>query len=189
MNRKRRSEDSGGRGNVKWQSGRKPGKSRLTLWKLLNPKNLQKEVHVYGYHFSWKTHTLVLFLSIVGMLSIGVLFQIKLTGMAVLGAAVVVLLPVLILDMYKRMYEHRRFSDVAVYLEQMIYSFQKNGKILASLREASDCFGQGTMKRVIGEAIAYIQKGQTRTERGLYAEALEKIERHIPARRWEWCMK
>ena len=75
MNRKRRSEDSGGRGNVKWQSGRKPGKSRFTLWKLLNPRNLQKEVHVYGYHFSWKTHTLVLFLSIVGMLSIGVLFQ------------------------------------------------------------------------------------------------------------------
>ena len=183
MNRKRRSEDSGRRGNVKWQSGRKPGKSRFTLWKLLNPRNLQKEVHVYGYHFSWKTHTLVLFLSIVGMLSIGVLFQIKLTGMAVLGAAVVVLLPVLILDMYKRMYEHRRFSDVAVYLEQMIYSFQKNGKILASLREASDCFGQGTMKRVIGEAIAYIQQGQTRTERGLYAEALEKIERVYPCQK------
>ena len=32
---------------------------REGLWeklRLLNPKNLQREVHVYGYRFSWKTH-------------------------------------------------------------------------------------------------------------------------------------
>ena len=148
-----------------------------TILKLLNPKNLQKEVDMYGYHFSWKTHLLVLILAVTGMLVIGVLFQIRPAGMALLGAFVFILLPVLILDMYRRMYEQKRFADVAIYLEQMIYSFQKNGKIIAALRETADCFGDGTMRRTILDAISYIERGKSATERGLLAEALEKIER------------
>ena len=35
----------------------------LTFW---NPKNLQKKVDMYGYHFSWKTHAVMIFLALAG---------------------------------------------------------------------------------------------------------------------------
>ena len=33
-------------------------KQKKHLWRigLMDPRNLAKEVHVYGYNFSWKTH-------------------------------------------------------------------------------------------------------------------------------------
>ena len=36
----------------------------LTFW---NPKNLQKKVDMYGYHFSWKTHAVMIFLALAGI--------------------------------------------------------------------------------------------------------------------------
>ena len=45
--------------------------------KLLNPRNLAREVHVYGYHFSWKMHTLTIVCSLLGISAIGVLFKLK----------------------------------------------------------------------------------------------------------------
>ena len=38
---------------------REKKKKRFQKLKLLNPKNLAAEVHVYGYNFSWKAHMLV----------------------------------------------------------------------------------------------------------------------------------
>lgn len=42
---------------------------REGLWeklRLLNPKNLQREVHVYGYRFSWRTHLMAVIAALVG---------------------------------------------------------------------------------------------------------------------------
>ena len=107
----------------------KKKKKRMHVFRLLNPKNLQKEVHVYGYNFSERTHLLILFLTLLGLIAIGLVFRIRPFGMAVIGAGALCAIPVLVLDMYKRMYQQKRFEDVLSYMEQMLYSFQKNGKI------------------------------------------------------------
>ena len=150
---------------------KKPG-----LFQYMNPKNLQKEVHMYGYNFSWKEHLLVIFLSMIGVMAIGYLFQLKILNMVIIGAVVLAVIPMLIVDMHKRMYEHKRFADVATYLEQMLYSFQKGGKILFSLREAEECFDSGEMKDRIHQAVQYIENGRSKTEKGLLKEGLEIIE-------------
>ena len=49
--------------------------------KLLNPRNLQKEVDVYGYHFSWKSHISVILFAGAASLALGALFQLTLPGL------------------------------------------------------------------------------------------------------------
>ena len=93
--------------------------------KLLNPKNLAKEVHVYGYHFSWRTHTLTILCSLLGISAIAVLFKLKPMFFGITILVLGIILPVFILNMYKSMYEQKRFSDAVTYSEQILYSFQK----------------------------------------------------------------
>lgn len=154
----------------------KKKKDKVSLFKLLNPKNLQKEVHTYGYNFSAKTHVLILFLTLLGMIAIGLLFRIGVTGMVIIGVAALLMIPLLVIDMYKRMYQHKRFEDVLTYMEQMLYSFQKSGKILASLRETAECFNGGEMRDAIDKAINYIEDGRVQTDDGLLKEGLSFIE-------------
>ena len=80
-------------------------------WRLLNPKNLQKEVDAYGYHYSWKSHAALLLCALTGIGAVGMLFQLQRLYFAAVVAAVIVTLPVLVLDMYKGMYEQGRFAD------------------------------------------------------------------------------
>ncbi len=143
---------------------------------LLNPKNLAKEVHVYGYNYSWKMHMLLNVCSLLGISVIGVLFQMRPGYLAVIFLAVLILLPMLIRDMYKRAYEQKRFADVTTYMEQMLYSFQKSEKVSFALEETMEVFEGGLMRDCIEEALSYLRTGYARTEKGVLREALERIE-------------
>lgn len=144
---------------------------------LLNPKNLEKEVHAYGYNFSWKTHGLVLISSLLGISVIGVIFQLKPGYFMAVLAAVMGVLPVLIRNSFKRMFEQKRFADVVTYMEQMLYSFQKSGKVLSALTETRELFDGGLMREAIDQAITYLNAGSALTEKGVLKEALECIEK------------
>ena len=144
--------------------------------RLLNPRNLEKEVHVYGYNFSWKTHVLVTIFSLLGISAIGLLFQLKAANFSIIMFAMVLVLPIFIISTYKRMYEQKRFADVATYMEQLLYSFQKNGKVAAALKETRELFEDGQMGQLIDEALGCINAG---TAEGTWVlrEALEIIEK------------
>lgn len=149
------------------------------LWnkiKLLNPKNLEKEVHIYGYNFSGKTHMLLIICSLLGIGAIGVIFKLEAVYFAIIMASVVLALPFIILAMYKRMFEQKRFSDVVTYMEQMLYAFQKTAKVGSSLKETREIFESGQMREAIDRAIAYLEAGTAITEKGVLREALEMIE-------------
>ena len=145
--------------------------------RLFNPKNLERAVHVYGYHFSWKAYLLVVLCALLGITAIGILFRLKVVYFTVVVAAVCATLPMFILYMYKRMYEQKRFSDAVTYAEQILYSFQKNGKVVSALKEAREIFEPGQMLDAMDDAIAYLETGQAETDRGLLREALDRIER------------
>lgn len=146
--------------------------------KLLHPKNLEKEVHVYGYHFSWKSHIALMLGALSGISAVGILFQLEPVYFTVVVAAVIVLLPVLLLDMYKRMYEQKRFADAASYMEQMLYSFQKTGKVVSALKESREIFGEGQMRRCMDEAILHMELGKPGSAQGILRESLKMIEAH-----------
>ena len=151
--------------------------------RLLNPKNLQREVHVYGYHFSWKNQFVIFLCAFAGMAALGIIFKLSFPFTVLILAVMTMLLPVLILNMYRHMYEQKKFADVVTYIEQMMYSFQKSGKVKLALMECGEAFGDGEMKSVIEKAVAYINKGKAGSGDGILKEALMMIEAPYRCRR------
>lgn len=147
---------------------------------LLRPRNLAKEVHVYGYHFSWKAHTAWIFGAIAGGILLELLYHLKAGYFSAIMIVIACTVPVLVLDMYKRMYEQRRFADVTAYMEQMLYSFLKLGKVVAALKETRELFDEGAMRDCIDAAIVHMELGKPESTRGVLAEGLESIEKMYP---------
>lgn len=150
---------------------------------LLNPGNLAKEVYTYGYHFSWKIHLFVIAACIAGMGAIGLLFQLKWELLVIVLIAMFLALPAFILDTYKKMYEQKRFADAATYMEQMLYAFQKSGKVLSALKETRDIFEPGHMQDVIEEAIGHLEAGCSYSEKGVLRESLDIVEKEYECRK------
>lgn len=155
----------------------------LRFFKRLNPKELALEVHVYGYDFSWKTHIQILICSLLAIGAVGILFQLKAKYMIGVAALMVLMLPVFIINTYKRMFEQKRFADATVYVEQMLYSFQKNEKIIAALKETGEVFEEGQMKWGIDDAVAHLESGVAKSEKGTLREALDMIEKEYPCKK------
>lgn len=158
-------------------------KKLVRFFKRLNPKELALEVHVYGYDFSWKTHVQILVVSLLAIGAVGVLFQLKASYMIGIVALMIFMLPVFIINTYKRMYEQKRFADATIYVEQMLYSFQKNEKIIAALKETGEVFEDGQMKQAIKDAVAHLELGVAISEKGTLREALEMIEEIYPCKK------
>lgn len=146
--------------------------------RLLNPRNLEHEVHVYGYSFSWKKHVLVIVCSLLGISAIGILFKLGAVYLTAVILATAAILPVFVLNMYRGMYEQKRFADAVTYCEQMLYAFQKDKKILSALKETREVFEDGSMQNAIDEAISYLEAGHSRSE-NIYRDALLIIERQF----------
>lgn len=170
--------------NIMSESAEKRGSNFNRKWKrilrylsFLNPQKLAEEVQIYGYHFSWKANILTICGVLLGMGAIGILFQLKLFYFLLEIAVVILLFPTFVLFMYMQMYEQKRFADAVTYAEQILYSFQKNRKIISALRETLDTFEDGKMRMAIEDAIEYIEAGFSKTEEGILIEALAIIEK------------
>lgn len=154
------------------------GKRRFGLF---HPGNLQRQIDSYGYSFSMGKYGVFLLAAVVGAVGCGFLFSLHWYLIIPVAAACAISLPFLILDGYKQMYEHKQFVDVSDYMEQMLYSFRLDQKILLALKDTRTLFQAGRMHEVIGEAIQYIERGSYHDE--LYKEALGIIEHAYPAKR------
>ena len=108
-------------------------KSKL---RILNPKNLQKEIHLYGYDFDMKSYVLTLvaifFAAII--LGKGLLLENKYIGLIVCGFLIAA--PFFVRNLFHIMYEQKRFLNAKSYMENMLYAFiKRDGKILATLED------------------------------------------------------
>ncbi len=149
------------------------------LWQrllLLHPRNLEKEVHIYGYDFSWRSHLALIVGALAGIGAIGLLFRLTPFHFILVIGAVILVLPILVLDLYKRMYEQKRFADVADYMEQMLYAFQKTGKIVSAWKECREIFADGQMRRCLDAAIVHAEVGKPQSEEGVLREGMTGIE-------------
>ena len=91
------------------------------------------------------------------------------------------IVPNVILSMKINKYEENKLNDVSTYIEQMLYSFKKNSKILNALIDTLSVFPEGEMKDTIETAIEYIKTGVAKDN--IYAEALQVIEDKYSCRR------
>ncbi len=151
-------------------------------WKLLHPKYLLHEIHLYGYDFDVKSYLFGCLAILMATELLGEALFLKRLYISVIMLACIMSTPFFVVNVYQIMYQQKRFLTVKNYLENLLYAFQKrNGKILTALQDVYVISEEGEMKEAIGEAIAFIQAGIY--ENNLYKEAFQIIESHYPTDR------
>ncbi len=146
----------------------------------MNPANLSAEVKRYGYKLS-VARTVLFYLGFLILLGVCTYaFSLHWITAIVVGVAGIVAIPVLIANGYKQQYEQQRFSDVNQYMEQILYSFRGNKKIVQSLKDVLSVFGDGPMKSTIIESLEYVYNNN---EGDVHKDALKIIEREYKCER------
>lgn len=119
--------------------------------------------------------------ALLGVVAISLAFQLRVIPIICIAVALFMIAPRIMLALAETRYEEERFNDTTSYIEQMLYSFRRNNKILTSLQDTLLLFETGEMHDVIVQAIEYIQ---TQTTKGnVYEEALKIIEEKYQCRR------
>ena len=77
--------------------------------------------------------------------------------------------------------EKRRFSELSMYMEQLLYTFQRKHKILASLKDISAFFPEGNLHEIILQMLEQMEQGEGGNES--YRLANELIEQAYPCKR------
>lgn len=142
--------------------------------------NLIAEIEKFGYKVSVKS-LLGTFASVVaGCIAAGYLFKLKPMGYVIVCIVAVMCTFSIIYQSYKARYEQRRFSDVSIYLERMIYYFSSGITILDSLELIIKVFPSGEMHDVLAKAISIIM---TANVSDADKAALDEIEKAYPVKR------
>lgn len=148
----RRDSESGKPVNEKTGKPKKRGALYYAM-----PWNLAREIRVFGYGFSIKRIGLIYGLIIALMVGIGLAFKLPMLWTLPLIVAGLWYSPTLVRNSYRNKFERQRFSDVNVYIEQMLYAFKNSQKILTTLEDVKVLYPAGTaMREAIDDAIAVI---------------------------------
>jgi len=115
-------------------------------------KNISSEVKTYGYEISVKSILIIFLVYFFLTVVAGFMFKLTPPFMSITLMAGFIFLPAIIMNAYKQRFEQQKFSDVSQYIEQMLYSFRGNKKILTSLKEVEPLFANGPMGKLIREA-------------------------------------
>lgn len=144
----------------------------------MKPKLLWDELKRYGYVFSVKRSILMYGMVVAFALLCGKFFRLERMYLLVLCLWCACLFPFFLRNLYRNRYGQRQFVEINSYMEQFLYSFQKSGKILVTLKDVEKLFANGVMHTRIQEAIAYIE--DTYDEDYVEKRALAMIEREYP---------
>ncbi len=109
------------------------------------------------------------------------LYRLKWPCLIVMAAAFAMALPVWERGRRIRKEQQQRFTDANIYMEQMLYSFRKNNKILSALTDVERLFAAGQMKDCMKKALSYMK--DTYGEGQITEKALSFIESDYPAQR------
>lgn len=144
----------------------------------MKPKLLWDELKRYGYVFSVKRGILMYGMVVAFAIVCGKFFRLDHMYLFLLCLWCACLFPFFLRNLYRNRYGQRQFVEINSYMEQFLYSFQKSGKILVTLKDVEKLFANGVMHTHIQEAIAYIE--DTYDEDYVEKRALAMIEREYP---------
>lgn len=144
----------------------------------MKPKLLWDELKRYGYVFSVKRSILMYGMAVAFALLCGKFFRLERMYLLILCLWCACLFPFFLRNLYRNRYGQRQFVEINSYMEQFLYSFQKSGKILVTLKDVEKLFANGMMHTRIQEAIAYIE--DTYDEDHVEKKGLAMIEQEYP---------
>ncbi len=165
---------------------KKVKEKKMHFWNYLNFKKMQAEVNRYGMSINMTDYLKFIGLSYLAMIAFCYVFKLRWLCIAAVAVVITLLLPSIFMAQFRNMYETKRFEDVNAYLEQMLYSFRRQPKILIALQDTLVLFSENTeggFYKVINEAIQYIQAGQSQGD--IYREAFSIIEAEYGCKKME----
>ena len=105
------------------------------IFSYFNPKLFKQEVHRYNADINAGQFLKFLLFSYVGLIVFMIIFKLKLPYMIAILVLATLFLPSVFIMNLKNLYEIRKFESVNSYLEQLLYSFRRQPKILTALQE------------------------------------------------------
>ena len=141
-------------------------------------KLLWDELYQYGYVFSWKKSLGMYGVVVAFALLLGQYFHLDGIYLVLLCGWCAFLFPFFLRNLYRNRYGQLQFVEANTYMEQFLYSFQKSGKVLVTLKDVEKLLAKGRMHTCIRDAITYIEK--TYGENQVEAKALSRIEQEYP---------
>lgn len=123
----------------------------------LNPENVSAAIARYGYTYRIR-NTVLVYLAVLALsAAAGAVFRLDFLEVCAVALCGMSMVPRIIINSYRNMYEQKRFSDVNLYMEQVLYSFKKMPKIITSLQDVEKIMPKDSpMRSTLQEAIRYI---------------------------------
>lgn len=152
---------------------------------ILNPITLKREINnLECTEFSGKSYAKFLVICYLAMFVVVFAFKLQWSYAIFLFLLETLMLPYVFYLNVLNQYELQKFIDISAYIEQLLYSFKRQPKILAALQDTALLFAdkqKGKLSRAIASAIEYIQKGVS--EENIYKEAFTPIEEEYGCKR------
>ena len=109
-------------------------KRKTSFLYYLNPGNVSAAIKKYGYAYSIKNTIVIYIMIIILTVAGGFVFWLGPIEICVVAICGMAMMPRVVVNGYKNMYEQKRFSDVNIYIEQVLYSFKKHQRLLPRCR-------------------------------------------------------
>lgn len=154
------------------------------LLSYFNPRLFKQEMHRYNADISTGQFLKFLLACYVGLIVFMIVFKLKLPYMFTVLVVATLFMPSIFIMNLKNMYEIRKFESVNSYLEQLLYSFRRQPKILTALQDTLLLFQEDENKELreaIEQAIEHIQSATGIGD--VYEEALAIIEEDFGCKR------
>ena len=143
---------------------------------ILSFKNLTREINGYGFSYSLKKYLITIFITLGSIVALGFVFKLWPVFIVMIAVMALLCVPLIIRAQFRFLYKQKQFSDIDVYLHQMIASFQKSSKIITALEDTYS-IADGEMKTVVGKALEILNTGASTT---VYEDAFSVIEQAYP---------
>lgn len=157
-------------------------KIKKSFFYYLNPKNVSAAIERYGYAYSVKNTILIYVIVTAISVAGGFVFRLGPVEVCMVALCGMASMPKVVINSYKYMYEQKRFSDVNIYIEQVLYSFKKTPKIISALQDAEKIIPKDSpMRQTIEEAVQYILRDYS--EENPLEAGLKLIERKYRCQR------
>lgn len=166
----------------KSRSGSRPRSARVAAVLRILPWVLARDLRALDVTVS-PVSILVTYLVVVAAgVGAGVALMLPVACIVVLVIVAMLFAPAFVYNAALDRYESNRFTDVVVYIRQMLYAFSQSSKVLDSLGEVRVLFRENTrMRRTVDEAVRMIGDPSSQST-DVEADALALVEKTYPSR-------
>lgn len=127
------------------------------FFSFFKPSNLKRQIEALGGSISKRDVVLLVFALVVANFIVGYLFGLKPGYTMGVLMCLAFFMPYIVVLKFKGDYEQIRFNDATEYMEQMLNSFHKSGKIHSALQDVY-LIASSTMKEVIKQMILCLEE-------------------------------